>query len=246
MRYLLIRKRMIKSFLNKLIQKLGRSGYEIDSNLSTLDLLVLMRERIASLLRGLGLKITVRSSVGVVFLGKRTKIKYRNRIILGKSITIGDNVEINALSKKGVVIGNNVSILRNTIIECTGVIRNLGEGIEIGNNVGIAQNCFIQVRGKVEIGNNVIFGPGVSIFSENHNFADISKFINLQGETRKGVTIKDGVWIASRATILDGVTVGENSIVAAGSVVNKDVPPFAIVGGVPAKIIKFRNIETSK
>jgi acetyltransferase-like isoleucine patch superfamily enzyme len=140
-----------------------------------------------------------------------------------------------------VSIGNDVSILKNTIIECTGVIRNLGEGILIGNNVGIAQNCFIQVRGKVVIGNYVIFGPNVSIFSENHNFNNPDMSISMQGESRKGVTIEDGVWIGTRSVILDGVTIGKNSIVAAGSVVTKNVPPNTIYGGVPAKLLKTRN-----
>ncbi len=64
--------------------------------------------------------------------------------------------------------------------------------------------------------------------------------VNLQGVIRKGVKIENGVWIGARAVILDGVTVGNNSIVAAGSIVNKDVPPYSIVGGVPAKLIKTR------
>ena len=106
--------------------------------------------------------------------------------------------------------------------------------------MGIAQNCFIQVRGKLNIGDNVIIGPGVSIFTENHNFSNLSKYINEQGETRAGVTIEQGVWIAGGSIILDGVTIGANSIIAAGSVVNKDVTPNSIVGGIPAKIIKFR------
>jgi acetyltransferase-like isoleucine patch superfamily enzyme len=112
--------------------------------------------------------------------------------------------------------------------------------LEIGDNVGIAQNCFIQVRGKVIIKNNVIFGPGVYVFSENHNFDNPDLPVVVQGETRKGVVIEEGVWIGSRATILDGVTIGMNSIIAAGSVVNKDIPPYSIAGGIPAKIIKSR------
>lgn len=138
------------------------------------------------------------------------------------------------------MIGNNVSIHKYTIIDCTGVLRNLGEELIIGDNVGIAQNCFIQVRGKVVIGNNVIFGPNVSIFSENHVFENPELPVSVQGETRKGVTVEDGVWVGTRATILDGVTVGRNSIIAAGSIVTRDVPPYSIVGGIPAKVIKYR------
>jgi acetyltransferase-like isoleucine patch superfamily enzyme len=166
-------------------------------------------------------------------------MRYKSHIHFGKTIIIGDNVEINALSIEGVKIGNNFSIHRNSIIECTGVLRNIGIGIVIGNNVGIAQNCFIQVRGKVTIGNDVIFGPGVSIFSENHNYSDRSKFIHEQGETRKGVIIEDGVWVGSGAIVLDGVTIGRNSVIAAGSVVNKDIPSHCIAGGIPAKVLKM-------
>jgi len=161
-------------------------------------------------------------------------------LTLGRTVIISDQVEINALCKEGVSIGNNVSIHRNTIIECTGVLRELGEGLKIGNNVGIAQNCFIQVRGKVVIGSNIMFGPNVSIFSENHEFSSTDLLMIEQGTTRKGVIIEDDVWLGTRSIILDGIKIGKGSIVAAGSIVNKDVPPYSIVGGVPAKVIKSR------
>jgi len=232
---------MIRSITNNLIQKLGRKNYYIDPSLSSIDLFKEISSRFIQAIRGLLIKPFFKKAEGILFLGKNVKIRYKSKIKLGRSIIIGDNVEINALSKHGIIIGNNVSILKNTIIECTGVIRNLGEGIIIGDNVGIAQNCFIQVRGEICIGNNVIFGPNVSIFSENHIYSDLNLPISVQGETRKGVKIQDGVWIGTRAVILDGVTVGQNSIIAAGAIVNKDVPPYSIVGGVPAKVIKYRN-----
>lgn len=230
----------MKKVINKIIKKLGRNNYQIDPSISELQLVFILYSQFIKLMRGFFLKIRVKNSKGFIFVGARTKIRFKSKISIGKSLQIGDNVEINALSKNGIQIGNNVSILKNTIIECTGVIRQLGEGLVIGNNVGIAQNCFIQVRGQVTIGNNIIFGPGVGIFSENHNFSETDKYINEQGESRKGVKIEDGVWIGTAATILDGVTIGKNSIIAAGSVVNKDVPPYAVVGGIPAKIIKYR------
>jgi acetyltransferase-like isoleucine patch superfamily enzyme len=219
---------------------LGRENYQVDLELKINDLIKILVNKFIHIVRGFFLKPFLKESKGLIFLGKRTKIRFKSKIQFGKSVIIGDNVEINALSKKGVKFGNNVSIQKNTIIECTGVIRALGEGIEIGNNVGIAQNCFIQVRGKVEIGNNVIFGPGVYIFSENHVFDNPDLPVSVQGEKRKGVRIEEGVWIGTRSVILDGITIGKNSIIAAGSIVNKDVPSFSIVGGVPAKIIKFR------
>lgn len=230
----------VNTLINRRIQKLGRQNYSIDNSLTAVDVMFIIFGKFVPLVRGLFYRIIVRKSSGILFIGRRTKLKFCYKLSLGKSVVIGDNVQINALSKKGILIGNNVSILNGTIIECTGVLNNLGEGLSIGNNVGIAQNCFIQVRGSVVIEDNVIFGPNVSIFSENHNFNDLNLPVNEQGVTRKGVKIESGVWIGTRSTVLDGVIVGKNSIIAAGSVVNKDVLPYSIVGGVPAKLIKMR------
>lgn len=230
--------------LNRIIQKLGKKDYEVDISLSRQDMMIILWDKAVSLLRGLWLKLWLKKSKGILFVGKRCKIRHCNKIETGKMILISDNVEINALSKQGIVMGNNVSIHRNTIIECTGVIRKLGDGLIIGNNVGIAQNCFIQVRGFVSIGSNVMFGPNVSIFSENHNFYRTDIPMIEQDTIRKGVTIEDDVWLGTQAIILDGVTIGKGSIVAAGAVVNLDVPPYSIVAGVPAKIINSRIIKS--
>jgi len=231
----------MRRLLNRIIQRLGRENYEIDPSISSLSLLSLLVSKSFQFLRGLWLKLTLKKSSGLIFAGKRCKIRHKHLISVGKTLTLGDYVEINALSKHGITIGNNVTILKNTIIECTGVIRSLGESLMIGNNVGIAQGAFIQVRGKVVIGNDVIFGPNVSIFSETHNFGNPDIPIKLQGETRIGVTIEDGAWLGAGCTILDGVTVGRNSVVAAGAVVTRSVPDGAVVGGVPAREIKVTN-----
>ncbi|GAB1416547.1 hypothetical protein MASR2M117_19530 [Paludibacter sp.] len=230
----------MKNIVNKLIRATGRKNYQVDSSLSNLTLINILLNKFVEVIRGLRYKILFNASKGLIFVGKKTTIKYCKLISVGRSLSLGRYVQIDALSKNGVVIGNNVTIKDNTIIECTGVIRNLGEGLTIGSHTGISQNCFIQVRGKVSIGSYVIMGPGVSIFSENHNSTDLNQYIVHQGETRQGVTIEDGVWIGARSIILDGVCVGKNSIIAAGSVVNKNVEPYTIVGGVPAKLIKER------
>ena len=78
------------------------------------------------------------------------------------------------------------------------------------------------------------------IHAENHNFTDLDTPIRLQGATRKGVSIGEDCWVGSGVTILDGVRIGNHCIIGAGAVVTKDIPDYAIVGGVPAKIIKMR------
>ena len=228
------------SLLTRIFSHLGKKNYSLDEKISKYDLVIIIVRKSIMLLRGFILKLKLKHSEGLIFLGRGCIVTNCNKIRVGRTITIGNNVRINALSKEGIVLGNNVSILDNTIIECTGVLRNLGEKLIIGNNVGIAQNCFIQVRGTVEINDNVILGPYVKIFSENHNFQRLDLPIKEQGETRLNVKIGNDVWLGANSTILGGVTIGSGSIIAAGAVVTKDLPPFSIAAGVPAKIINNR------
>ena len=86
-------------------------------------------------------------------------------------------------------------------------------------------------------------GPDVVILTLNHEYSDIHKPIGWQGmKPRKKVTIGNDVWLGQRVMIMPGVTIGNGSIVAAGAVVTKDIPPYSIVGGVPAKVLKNRII----
>ena len=123
------------------------------------------------------------------------------------------------------------------------MIRELGETLTIGNNVGFAANTFISMRGPIQIGDDTIFGPGVSIHAENHVFDDPETPIRAQGSIRKGIVIGRDCWIGAKVVILDGVIIGDGAIVGAGAVVTGDVPSGAIVGGVPAKVIKYRGGE---
>ena len=147
---------------------------------------------------------------------------------------------INGLSYEGVEIGDNFTLGKYAIIECTGVLRDVGNSLKIGNNVGINHYCFIGVRGNIVIGDNVIFGPRVNMFSENHNFDKLDIPIKHQGVTKKDTIIGDDVWLGAGVSVMAGVKIGSGCVVAAGSVVTKDIPDYSIVAGVPAKIIKNR------
>lgn len=121
----------------------------------------------------------------------------------------------------------------------SGAYFGLGRGIRLGVNSGLGVNC--QIQYPCSIGDNVLMGPDVLIFTLNHESKDLDVPIGWQGmKPREKVTIQNNVWIGARVMIMPGVTIGEGSIVAAGAVVTKDVPPFAIVGGVPARVLKYR------
>jgi len=114
--------------------------------------------------------------------------------------------------------------------------------IELGDNVIIRPGAWISAnakrRAKVKIENDVLIAPDVFITVNSHNYQNKDKPIRLQGGNSKEVVIKNGAWLGTRSVILTGVTVGRNSVVAAGSVVIRNVPDYAVVAGVPAKIIR--------
>lgn len=117
--------------------------------------------------------------------------------------------------------------------------------IELGSFVFIAGRAWFSCAfGKIVIGSYVMFGPGVTILGGNHRFNTVGR--RMYGDTKKatgedpGVIIQDDVWVGANSTILAGVVIGEGSIIGAGSVVTKSIPPYSIVAGVPAKVIKSR------
>ena len=110
-----------------------------------------------------------------------------------------------------------------------------GVNIRVGRNVFVNQNCTVYDLGGVDIGDDVMIGPNVSLITSGH---PIEPSRRRDGVTAAPIVIERNVWIAAGATIIGGVTVGENSVVAAGSVVTKDVPPNTLVGGNPARVIR--------
>ncbi len=127
---------------------------------------------------------------------------------------------------------------RNINVE-KGVYFGNGNGIEIDDNAGIGIRARIQ--GPLKIGKNVMMGPEVFVYTRNHRIDRIDIPMIQQGETKpKPVVIEEDVWIGARCIILPGVTLGKGSVVAAGSVVTRDVRPYTVVGGVPARLLRER------
>ncbi|MFK5889551.1 MAG: acyltransferase [Flavobacteriaceae bacterium] len=224
-----------------LLSKVKNEKHILSYPFSFKELLTILGDKAWAAIRGfLFIKPFLKKSKGIVFAEKGAKIQFGHKIKVGSGLNLMKHSTINALSYNGVEIGNNFTLGKYSIIECTGVLRNVGSSLKIGDNVGINHYCFIGVRGDIEIGDNVIFGPRVNIFSENHNFNKIDIPIKNQGVTKGKTTIGSDVWIGANVSIMSGVDIGNSCVIAAGSVVTKNIPPYSIVGGVPAKIIKNR------
>ncbi|MDR6564346.1 MULTISPECIES: sugar O-acetyltransferase [unclassified Arcicella] len=143
---------------------------------------------------------------------------------------VTDNLqEINAIFSE--LIGKKVD---ETFFIIPPFYTDFGENITIGKNVFVNHACTFMDRGGITLEDNVLIGPKVNLITTNHPINPAERRATIS----KPILIKKGAWIGVGATILPGVTIGENSIVAAGAVVSKDVPDNVIVGGIPAKILK--------
>jgi acetyltransferase-like isoleucine patch superfamily enzyme len=150
-------------------------------------------------------------------IGRGAKLIDAHLIRIGSGVLISEQAWLNAKDDRG----DGLSTL------------SIGDGTYIGRLVQI------NAWQSVTIGSNVLIADRVFISDADHNFADTNTPIRLQGDSFRGaVVLQDGCWIGIGAVILPGVTIGRNAIVAANAVVTKDVPTCAIVGGIPAKVIK--------
>jgi len=227
--------------IEKLIKTLKNDpDYKWESPHTTRDLASISWVRAMQLIRGLILKLFLKRSSGLLFVGRRVKVRHGYKIIAGKNLILEDNVSINALSENGITLGDHVSIARDSILFCTGVIAYRGKGITIGNRTGISARAYFAGQGGITIGDDVIMGPNVQIFSENHEFSSLNFTIKEQGVTKQAVVIGNNCWLGGGTIILAGVTIGDGCVVAAGSVVTKSFPSNSVIAGIPAKLIKNR------
>lgn len=112
-------------------------------------------------------------------------------------------------------------------------------GVTIGDNSGIGKDC--ELHGEVHIGNHVMMAPECVFYTRNHETSRLDVPMGQQGETvPRAIYVGDDVWLGRRVMVMSGVHIGDGCIIAAGAVVTKDIPPFSVAGGVPAKVIGSR------
>ena len=181
-------------------------------------------------LRGLWKRLLLKEVKGLLLVGRGVQISHANHIRCGKSVKFEDYAEIHGLCAEDLVFGDYVTIGRGVMIRPSSYYGgDLGVGLTMGEHSSIGPHGYVGCSGKITIGKNVMFGPKCSLFAENHLFGDKDATIKSQGVSQKGITVEDDCWIGSNCVILDGVTIGKGSVIGAGTLVTKDVPPGSIV-----------------
>jgi acetyltransferase-like isoleucine patch superfamily enzyme len=183
-----------------------------------------------AILAKLGKSVNIHGT-GVDFVGA-------NCIELNDSVRIMRDTRLNAFAQNSrIQLGEGVYLYRDVDISVT----YLGDcTIDIGGGTVIGAFTCIHGPGHIKIGESCLIASHVGIYANNHNFADISRRIIDQGVTRKGIVIEDDCWLGTGVIVLDGVTIGQGSVIGAGAVVTKSIPPYSVAVGVPAKVISSR------
>ncbi|NMG21820.1 acyltransferase [Brasilonema bromeliae] len=207
-------------------------------------------------------ELLVMSSVGAlptILLGPKLRNILYSSIFarIGKAVFIQEGVEF--INTSCIEIGNGVFIFKGARIDGRGhqnnriylndkvaIERNVSIGcledsyIDIGQETFIGPGVCIAGPGDIKIGKRCLIAANSGIYANNHNFADPNEPIKYQGITRKGIVIEDDCWLGHGVVVLDGVTIGQGSVIGAGAVVTKNIPPFSVAVGVPAKVMKSR------
>jgi acetyltransferase-like isoleucine patch superfamily enzyme len=230
----------MKKITESVISRTRKSSFKLDESLSDKELFVLISNRIFYIIRGIIKRMGLKSCGKILFVGNNVKLKSKSKIQLGNGVTIDNYCVLDALSKDGITIGDNVKIGSYSIIACTGTIRTIGRGVRIGSNSGIGEFCYFGAAGGIDIGENVIMGQNIRFHSENHNYSRLDVLIREQGVTNQGIKIGNDCWIGAGAVFLDGVTVGNGCVIGANTLVNKSIPDYSVAVGNPVKIVKNR------
>lgn len=216
-----------------------------DKNLLVCDKLIVLFRTGVKFIRGIFVRPFLKKASGIFLVGKKVDITHAKHIICGKDVKFEDYAEIHGLCSEGIILGDHVTIGRGTMIRPSSYYGvSVGRGLKMGNYSSIGPHGYIGCSGGITIGSNVMFGPKCSLFAENHIFGDINNTIASQGVSQKGIVVEDDCWIGSGVIILDGVKVGKGSVIGAGTLVNKDIPPYSIVVNKRELNIRNRNKES--
>ncbi len=171
-----------------------------------------------------------------VAFGANVTLRHPRKIRLGDDVAVDDGCVLDAKgsANEGIRIGNRVFLGRNTIVACK------DGDIVLEDGVNISYQCAVFSASTVRIGADTLLAAYGYVVGGGHEFDRVDVPVIRQGRPSKGIDIGRGAWLGAGAVILDGVSIGHDAVVGAHAVVTQDVPPFAVAGGAPARVIRDR------
>jgi len=168
--------------------------------------------------------------------GQNVVLRHPHKIRLGDNVIVDDNCMLDAKgsSNRGIALGDGVFLGRNTILSCKNGDIELADGVNIGFNSQIASGS------SVRIGKDGLLAAYCYLIGGGHEFSDPNTPVQEQKAVSHGVVLGDNVWLGAGVKVLDGVSVGADSVVGAGAVVSEDVPERSIAAGIPARVLRQR------
>ena len=193
-------------------------------------------------LRGFAYRLILNMD-GMAAIESNVRLRFADNITLKNGVYLDQGTYLHACPN-GIEIGEDSLVMHGAVLHVYN-FRNLpNAGIKIGRDSLIGEYSIIRGQGGVTIGDRVFTSPFTQIIAVNHIFDDPKRPFIDQGITAEGIVLEADCWLVAVAVITDGVRVGQGSVVAAGAVVTKDVPPHSVVAGVPAKVIKTIDGQT--
>lgn len=188
-------------------------------------------------LRRLALKRLLGSMGDGVIVGRSVTIRHPGKIHLSRGVAVDDYAVLDAKgdNNQGIFLGDNVLVGRSTVLSCK------DGDLHIGSNSNIAMSCFIQSARSVRIGSKVLFGAYCYVIGGGDHVSERTDIpVMDQGQVIRGIDIDDHVWLGAGVKVVDGVRIGRDAIIGAGSVVTRDVPEYSVAAGTPARVLRDR------
>ncbi len=171
-----------------------------------------------------------------VTFGKGVVLRHPYKIKIGDNVVIDDHCVLDAKGQdnRGIFIGSGVYIGRNTILNCK------NGDIVLESNVNISANCMIFSASEVRVGANFLMAAYCYLVGGTHHFDDLTLPVIQQKRSSRGIVLEPGGWLGAHVTVMDGVRLGKHAVIGAGSVVNRNIPDYAVAAGVPVTFVNKR------
>ncbi len=214
-----------------LITKVTGRTYAIEPG----DLSYLLSKGAVPFLRGLIWSLVHLRKPSALMLGPGIQFVQVSRLTLGRGVAIGGYGYVDCAAAQGLVLADRVTLRERVWIQSRSGLNARAVGLTVGRHSYIGPNAVIGLGGLVKIGEDVQIGAGLTITAESHEAGQDGSFVS--GDvSRRGVSIGDRCWLGNNVSILDGVDIGEGSVIGAGSIVTRSIPPYSVAVGAPAKV----------